>query len=246
MPQSSLLGLPAELRLQIYEYIFAAQDRYHNPWHSILLTNKQLHADINDLLKDATLRVRLTPRIFHQALAQNLRLHRLQYTEPEDCPFLRVGHFQTYCKRFHAVLFDITETQGPTDCRLPPSYERKGKELAGLLTAWLTLATTPASGKGPKIDILWGSFSRNVYKGIVTWDCCVLKGFGSLMALPRNNHSELTEIFDCAIVLEERRRRGTLAPPILDHVVLAITEDPQMARRSSLVEKLRLAIQSRR
>jgi hypothetical protein len=163
----SFLDLPTELRLEIYQYIFAAKDELHNPWLSLLFTNKQLNAEVSDILKDATLRLRITPRLFHLTLAQNLRLHDLGHANTELDPFIRIKSFQDYCKRFFRVIFDVTETRLPTDCRLPPSYERKAKELADSLTARLT-ATTSEANNNLQIEIRWGSFSRNVYKGIVT------------------------------------------------------------------------------
>jgi hypothetical protein len=238
---SSLLALPTELRLEIYAYLFAAKNEVHNPWYSLLLANKQLHSEMSDLIRDATLRVRVTPRIFQRALLQNLRLYKLGYTDTELDPHARIENFQTYCMRFHGIVFDITETPGPTDCRLPPSYERKGQQLADALTAQL-IAATSDDGKGPKIEIKWGSFSRNVHKGIVTWDCCVLKAFGGLMALPRYNQSGLTEVLDCAIVLEERQRLGLLNNSDLD--LGSLVPSSKSAAAARFTERIRLAIQS--
>lgn len=246
MLSASLLALPTELRIEIYQYIFASQDTIHNPWLSLLLTNRTLHAEVSDILKDATLRVRIQPLIFHRPLAENLQLQKLSHDMDIDLdPFTRIAYFQTYCMRFGAVVFDITATQGPIVCLLQPSYERKGKELADALTAQLT-ATTSSSKKGPNVSIKWGSFSRNVYRGITTWDCCVLKGMGSIMALSLSRGTRLSEVLYCAIVLEERHRRGLLGPlPLIANVQPSTAGERQRGFGLGLAAKVKLAMHGR-
>jgi hypothetical protein len=215
MAAPSLLSLPTELRIEIYQYIFAAHETIHNPWLGLLLTSRTLHAEISDVLKDATLRVRLQPRILHYCLAENLTLRNPSGNENMAFDAVaRLAYFQTYCMRFGTVEFDITATQAPTDCRLQPTYQRRGDELAAALTAEFT-STVASTSKGPSIAIRWGSFSRNVYRGITTWDVCVLKGLGGLMMAALARDEGLAEVLYCAIVLEEGHRRGLLNPSSL-------------------------------
>lgn len=242
----TLLDLPTELRLQIYGYLLASRDEFHNPWLGLLLTSKFFNDEMSCVLKDATLRFRISPRVFHQALAQNLRLDKIEYAEVEDSPFTRIDSFENYCRRFREVVFDITETSGPTECRIPPSYERKAKELAASLSERLFKSINTDNSSGATIDIKWGSFSRHVYRGIVTWQYCVLKGLGGLMALSRTDESELTEVLDCAIVLEDQRRRGLLPESALTTNELAVSaKKPAIMKRLSLGDKIRHAMHSR-
>ena len=214
MTPPSLLDLPTELRIEICRYIFDSKAHIHNPWFGLLLTSRKLHAEVTDLLKEATLRVRLQPTLFHRVLAHNLTLQQLSHLPADLEPHARIVHFQSYAMRFGEVVFDITNTQDPTDCRLQPSYARKGHELADALTRDLEHVLTTPSGKGTDVDIVWGSFSRNVYMGVTTWDCCVLNGMGSMLSSSLARGDDLSQRLYSTIVLEEVQRKGMLDPDL--------------------------------
>lgn len=244
---ATLLSLPTELRIEVYRYIFDAYRTMHNPWLGVLLTNKKLRAEVSDLLEEATLRVRLQPALFHRVLAHNLTLQQLSHLPAELEPHARILHFESYAMRFGRVIFDITNTQDPTDCRLQPSYARKGQEIADALTADLKIALQSTSNGGTKVEIIWGSFSRNVYMGITTWDCCVLNGTGSMMTSALARGDDVSQRLFSTIVLEECSRRGVLEPDFFGGFGASPAVAPGRPRGFGwgLAAKVRLAMHSR-
>lgn len=243
----TFLHLPTELRLEIYRYLFTTSPTTHNPWHGLLLTNKILHAELTDLLKETTLRIRLQPARFHRVLSHNLTLQLLT-----DGPFgqksnpnLQITNLRKYCARFGEIVFDITNTVGPTDCRLQPSYERKGNELADALTADLRRELSLSLDQPPSVRIIWGSFSRNVYMGITTWDCCVLKGMGSMMAMSLSRGEDLSQRLYAALAMEEHYREAPVRSVLIEGAGIAVESPRAHGFGQSLAAKIKLAIHSR-